>query len=150
MSPRDPFHYLLQTARATASHCNPDDSLYAMKDGSVPKESSDPESRMTWWDHKGTTEWVQYDFPQATKVSRARVFWFADRPAHGGCDLPSSWRLLYRQGNEWTPVENPSAYGLAADKFNRVTFTPVTTTGLRLEVQLKADWSGGICEWDVD
>ena len=78
------------------------------------------------------------------------MFWFADRLAKGGCDLPQRWRLLYRNGNGWTPVENPSDYGLAADKFNDMTFTPVTTTGLRLTVQLKPDWSGGICEWEVE
>jgi hypothetical protein len=30
---------------------------------------------------------------------------------------------------------------------NRVTFTPVTTTALRLEVQLQPKFSGGILEW---
>jgi hypothetical protein len=105
---------------------------------------------MTWWDHKGTAEWVQYDFPSGANVSKVRVFWFADRPAEGGCDLPQSWRLLYRNGHEWTPVENPSSYGVVADKYNEVTFTPTTTSGLRLEVRLKPDWSGGICEWEVE
>jgi len=32
------------------------------------------------------------------------------------------------------------------DQFNRVTFTPVTTTALRLEVQLQPKFSGGILE----
>ena len=116
-------------ATPTASHCHSGDSVYAMKDGVVPAKSSDTsKSRMSWWDHKGTVEWVQYDFPQASKVSKTRVFWFADRPVKGGRDLPQSWRLLYRNGNAWTPVENRSGYGLAADKFNEATFVPVITT----------------------
>jgi len=35
------------------------------------------------------------------------------------------------------------------DQFNRVTFTPVAITALRIEVQLQAGWSGGILEWKV-
>ncbi|MGO9109933.1 MAG: beta-L-arabinofuranosidase domain-containing protein [Thermoguttaceae bacterium] len=142
---------LTQIAIPTASHCNAADSVFALKDGIVPAKSSDSgKPRMSWWDHKGTAEWVQYDFAAATTVSKIRVFWFADRPLNGGCDLPQSWRLLYRTGNGWTPVKNPSDYGLAADRFNEVTFTPVTAAGLRLEVQLKPGWSGGICEWEAE
>jgi len=36
------------------------------------------------------------------------------------------------------------------DEFNEVRFSPVTTTGLRLEVQLQSGWSGGIREREVD
>jgi hypothetical protein len=142
---------LALSAQPTASHCHPGDSVDALQDGIVPAQSSDTgKPRMSWWDHKGTAEWVQYDLPPATRVSRARVFWFADRPGNGGCDLPRSWRLLYWNGNNWAPVANPSGYGLLADRFNEVTFRPVTTTSLRLEVQLQPDWSGGICEWEIE
>ncbi len=142
---------LASTAKPTASHCHSGDSVQALQDGLVPARSSATDRpRMSWWNHKGTAEWVQYDLPPATKVSRARVFWFADRSVKGGCDLPRSWRLLYRNGNHWSPVENPSGYGFLADRFNEVTFSPVSTTGLRLEVQLQPGWSGGICEWEIE
>ena len=38
------------------------------------------------------------------------------------------------------------------DKYNRTTFDPVQTTGLRIEVQLAPDgpWSSGILEWKVE
>jgi hypothetical protein len=36
------------------------------------------------------------------------------------------------------------------DKFNSVTFSPVQTSALRLEVQLQEDFSGGILEWRID
>jgi hypothetical protein len=36
------------------------------------------------------------------------------------------------------------------DRFNRLRFPPVTTTGLRMEVQLEPNWSAGIQEWKVD
>jgi hypothetical protein len=33
--------------------------------------------------------------------------------------------------------------------WSEVQFEPVETTGLRLDVQLQANWSGGILEWQV-
>ena len=41
---------------------------------------------------------------------------------------------------------DPSAAGVEDDRFNRVTFTPVTTTGLRLAIQLQDGVSAGILE----
>jgi hypothetical protein len=38
---------------------------------------------------------------------------------------------------------------VARDKFCEVKFKEVTTTALRLEVQLEKDFSGGILEWRV-
>ena len=67
--------------------------------------------------------------------------------------------MLYKQGDdwkpvkgesEWKPVENASGYGTEMDKFNRVTFKPVTTKALRIEVQLQPEWSGGLLEWRVE
>jgi hypothetical protein len=40
-----------------------------------------------------------------------------------------------------------TGFGVQRDQFNRVTFTPVTTTALRLEVQLQPKFSVGILEW---
>jgi uncharacterized protein len=138
-------------SRATASHCWQGDSIDAINSGITPTKSNDTSRpRLSWWDHKGTTEWVQYDLPQSESVSKVRVFWFADLPVKGGCDLPKSWRLLYLQGDHWAPVENPSGFGIEPDKFNEVTFTPVTTSALRIEVQLKPDVSAGICQWQVE
>lgn len=142
---------LTSQATPSASYCWHDDSVSVINEGIVPAKSSDTsEPRLSWWNHRGTTEWAELDFPQATKVSNMRVFWFADRPANGGCDGLENWALLYKDGAAWKPVEQPSDYGVAADQFNNVTFTPLKTTGLRVQVQLKPDWSGGICEGEVE
>jgi hypothetical protein len=55
--------------------------------------------------------------------------------------------LLWKDGDQWNPVEATSPYGVEKDKFNRATFEPVTTTAIRLEVQLQENFSGGILEW---
>ncbi len=36
------------------------------------------------------------------------------------------------------------------DRYNKVSFAPVTTRGLRLEVVLPPEWSAGIQEWKVN
>jgi uncharacterized protein len=63
--------------------------------------------------------------------------------------VPTSWRLLYKDGEEWKPVDTAVPYGVEKDRYNAVTFTPVTTNGLRLEVVLQPEWSAGIQEWKV-
>ena len=35
------------------------------------------------------------------------------------------------------------------DRFNQETFSPVTTTALRLEVQFQPNMSSGVLEWKV-
>jgi hypothetical protein len=46
-------------------------------------------------------------------------------------------------------VEYGGAYGVERDKYNKVTFKPVTTNGLRLEVTMQPTWSAGIQKWKV-
>ena len=104
---------------------------------------------MTWWDHRGSQEWAQYDFKTPAKVSAVEVYWFDDT-GHGGCRVPASWRLLYRDGDAWKPVESASNFEIKRDACNRVTFNAVTTSALRIEVQLRERFSGGILQWKVE
>ena len=130
-----------------ASYCFPSDSVEACFDGQLPKNSNDHSiPRMTWWDHKGTDEWVERYFDKPTKLSAAEVYWFDDT-GKGGCRVPQSWRLLYKDGEQWKPVAASTGFGVKPDQFNKITFTPVTTIALRLEVQLQPKFSGGILEW---
>jgi DUF1680 family protein len=134
----------------TASHCWEADTVAALSDKLLPKNSNDQSiPRFTWWPHKGTTEWIQYDFDEPKRVSRVDVYWFDDTGG-GGCRIPKSWRLLYKDGSEWKPVSNAGNYDVEKDKFHTVRFNPVQTTSLRIEVQLQPDFSGGILEWQVD
>jgi len=134
----------------TASHRRGSDTVAALSDKLSPKSSNDHSiPRFTWWDHKGTTEWVQYDFEQPRKVSSAAVYFFDDTGS-GGCRIPKSWRLLYKDAGQWKQVSNAGRYGLEKDKFNNVKFDPVQTSSLRLEVQLQPGFSGGILEWQVN
>jgi hypothetical protein len=133
----------------SASHCSEGDTVEAMIDGLEPKNSNDHSiPRFTWWDHRGSAEWVQYDFGKPRKVSAVEVYWFDDTGV-GSCRVPASWKVLYKEGENWKPVEAASACAVKPDTYNRVNFKPVRTPALRLEVQLQPDFSGGILEWKV-
>ncbi|MDI9430136.1 MAG: glycoside hydrolase family 127 protein [Planctomycetota bacterium] len=135
---------------AKASHCNDADTVTALSDEKLPAHSNDHDiPRFTWWPRRGTTEWVQYDFKEPRAIRSMDVYWFDDSPIGGGCRIPQSWKLLYRDGDDWKDVPNPSAHGVQKDHFNTVTFDEVTVSALRIEVRLQDGFSGGILEWRV-
>jgi hypothetical protein len=140
-----PFPTVATLAKVTTSgRKNPQ----PIHDGEEPASSSEPGSYFDWWPTRGTTEWVEYAFEKAATVSESELYWFDDT-GRGQVRVPASWRLLYKDGAEWKPVENLSPYGIEKDRYNKVTFKPVTTTALRLEVTMQKEWSAGLQEWKV-
>jgi hypothetical protein len=81
-------------------------------------------------------------------VSEAQVYWFDDT-GRGGVRVPKSWKLLYKDGAAWKPVEAAGEFGTAKDQYNVVRFKPVTTTGLRIELVVQPNVSAGVQEWKV-
>lgn len=133
----------------SASHCHDSDSVEALIDGKEPRSSNDQTiPRFTWWDHRGSAEWVEQNFSKPRKVSAVEVYWFDDTGA-GSCRVPQSWRLLWRRDGNWVPVEGASSYGTKPNTYNRAEFTPVEASGLRIEAQLQPDVSAGILEWKI-
>jgi hypothetical protein len=61
-----------------------------------------------WWPEKGTTEWVAYELAAPASVSEVEVYWLDDTGS-GECRLTASWRVLYKDGEEWKPVEAKGA-----------------------------------------
>jgi beta-L-arabinofuranosidase (glycosyl hydrolase family 127)/glycosyl hydrolase family 127 (putative beta-L-arabinofuranosidase) len=143
-------HTWVAPATETASWCFSMDSVEALDDGLDPASSYDQTMpRMTWWPHLGSAEWVQYDYPAPVTAARVAVYWYDDT-GYGSCRVPASWQLLYRDDTgAWQPVSGASAYGVARDAYNTTTFSAVTTSGLRLAVQLQPGVSAGILEWRV-
>ncbi len=117
----------------------------AINDGEEPRASDDPVSYFDWWPRKGGAEWVEMAFAKPSTVSELQVYWFDDT-GRGEVRVPAAWRLLYRDGDAWKPVETRDAYGVAKDSYNRVTFTAVTTPALRLEITAQKEFSAGIQE----
>ena len=125
-------------------------ALSAVNDRLVPKGENDRSVPYThWWPKKASTEWIAYELPQESTVSTTTVYWFSDKP-WGGCDVPKSWRLLYKTADgQWKAVEGADAYTTHAGVANTVNFTPVKTKALRLEVTLSDHDSAGLFEWSV-
>ncbi|CAN5685791.1 glycoside hydrolase family 127 protein [soil metagenome] len=118
----------------------------AINDGLEPAfMGDDPGAFFHWWPEKGTAEWVEMAFPAPTDLSEATLYWFDDT-GRGECRVPEGWKLLYKDGDAWKPVEG-ATYGVLKDQPNRATFKPIRTTALRLEVKLQKEWSAGIWEW---
>jgi DUF1680 family protein len=110
------------------------DDIAAVYDGVTPLSSAD-ESHLYFRMRPpvGQPAWVEYEFQQPTNVSTSDVYFADDRRF---CRLPASWRVLYRErGGAWKPVAPRAGYGVAKDRFNRVTFAPVTTTAVRIEIE---------------
>ncbi|WP_367874086.1 beta-L-arabinofuranosidase domain-containing protein [Luteolibacter sp. Populi] len=102
--------------------------------------------RLTFWNHLGTAEWLQWTFDKPEEVSSSSVYWFDDTGS-GRCRVPESWRLMYLDGAEWKPVKASGGFGIAKDRANRVSFEPVKTQALRIEVQLEDGVSAGVLQW---
>jgi hypothetical protein len=119
-----------------------------VNDGDDPTASNDSSAYFDWWPTKGTTEWIEYAFPAPATISSSDVYWFDDT-GRGEVRVPQSWRLLYKDGGDWKPVDVRGAYGVEKDRDNAVTFAPVTTSGVRLEVTMQPQWSAGVQEWKV-
>ncbi|QTE40590.2 glycoside hydrolase family 127 protein [Mucilaginibacter gossypii] len=121
----------------------------AIKDQYEPADSKDTNyPYLHWWPAKNTNEFVQYDFDAEHTVSESKVYWYDDGP-WGGCRIPVSYKILYKKDGQWVPVKNTTPYAISKDSFNVVTFEPVATTALRMEIQLPVDNSSGIHEWAV-
>jgi len=71
-------------------------------------------------------------FAKPATVSETEVYWFDDT-GRGEVRVPKSWRILYKDGEAWKPVETAGPHGVARDAYNRVAFQRVTTSALRLE-----------------
>ena len=124
--------------------------MFALNDRRVPKSSHDTETSLFLWPgRKGTREWVQYDFPAPKKVWSAEVYWAQDDYLVHQWKLPKSWRVFYRDGDDWREVAKGN-YSLLADQDSKVVFEPVTTSALRVEAQLDDKATARIFEWRVN
>jgi hypothetical protein len=119
-----------------------------INDGEDPRNSADSSAYFDWWPLKGSSETVDMTFPKASTVSEVQVYWFDDT-GRGEVRVPQTWRLLYRDGTDWKPVEPDGPFGTERNAYNTVAFKPITTTALRIELTMQKEWSAGLQEWKV-
>ena len=136
--------------RASASHCHEGDSVESHERRHHARQLQ--RSKVSplhlvgppWNGRMGA-----YHFAKARADFRRRSL-LVRRHRAGQCRVPASWKLLYKDGEAWKPVENASGYGTRLDRFNRTAFRPVETKALRIEVQLQPGFFGGIHQWKLE
>ena len=134
--------------KTSASFCCTNDSVAAVLDGVLPKASNDVAiPRLTFWDHRGTDEWVACEFTVPEEVRGVEVYWFDDG-AKGNCRIPESWKAQWRPSKD-APWQDVGGNGpVVKDKFCTLDFpAPVNAQAVRVNVKLQQGWSGGILEW---
>ncbi|MGA2246847.1 MAG: beta-L-arabinofuranosidase domain-containing protein [Verrucomicrobiota bacterium] len=137
---------LALVATPSASYVSGDTSVAALNDGKTPENSRERGAGSYGnWPRTGT-QWVQFDWGQPISTRRVEVYWWDD---HQGVRLPKACRLLFWDGNQFSPVPNASGLGVAADKFNLTTFDEVQTAKLRLEIDGDGTFSTGLLGWRV-
>jgi hypothetical protein len=166
-----PTPYPTVATTSTLTHSASTKRIVNIIDGEDPRASNDSTSYFDWWPRNGCVpsaarpdapasaggqaarpcsngEWIEMTFAKASTVSETRVYWFDDT-GRGGVRVPASWRLFYKDGADWKPVDTSGTFGVAKDQYNVVSFKPVTTTGLRIELVMQPNVSAGVQEWKV-
>ena len=131
------------------SHVNPSDSIAALTDGRCPEDGKpDPrQRRFTFWDHRGTDEWILFTLPGEETVNGVDVYWFDDESVKGRCRAPESWKVQVQLGEMtgWNDVA--AEYPVCADGWSRVTFPKgEPAVQVRLLVKLRKGFSAGAYE----
>jgi len=106
--------------------------------------------RLTFEPHTGTKEWLEYKLTEngeRKKVSYCEVYWYDMNPPRGGSVVPQTWQVQWWNGDKWLPVKNTSEYPTERNTYNKVTFEPVFTSAIRLDIQLQQGRTGGILDW---
>lgn len=103
-----------------------------------------------WWLRNGTEETLAYRFDTPQTVSNVEIYWLDFDHYDGDFRVPANWKLYYKAGNNWKEVETPNEYTVKKDCYNKLSFKPVTTTGLKIAAQLQNGKSGGVIEWKVN
>ena len=132
----------------------------ALNDGFAPADSFDRSHGLfavynePW---RNERPWVQYEWSEPVTINKVEVYWAVDHPRAGVIpgsswpilQVPESYRILYWNGTEFAPVNQPRGIGLEPNTFNATTFEPVKTSKIRLEVMPEKKLPAGILEWRV-
>jgi DUF1680 family protein len=150
--------------KVSTSYTGHGDGPMAMIDRIEPTSSIDHAiPRFTFWPHKGVAtggvagpvagesaepagrEWIALEFEKPRRLSEVSVYWFDDT-GRGQCRVPKAWTVEALVNGAWKPITTTATPGIAKDTFNTARFDPVTTTGLRLKIDLQENFSAGVLE----
>ena len=110
-----------------------------------PRPTIASQSKVTVSKGTGHPACLQFEFDKPTELSAIEVYWLDDTGS-GECRVPKSWKLMYKDGDDWKQVVDGNGYAVEKDMFNRTSFKAVTTKAVRIDVQLQDKWSTGVLE----
>ena len=133
---------LAPSATPATSYVSPWESLPAVNNKIVPASSRDKTGGAYGnWNGEaayGATHWVRLSWPAARMISAFEVYWWNDGL---GIATPTAAAVEYWNGSAWVSL---GAVGTALNTFNRLGFTPVLTTSVR--VSMRSTRATGILE----
>ncbi|OCT13390.1 hypothetical protein A8709_17405 [Paenibacillus pectinilyticus] len=134
-------------ATPSTSYVSSWENLNAINDGRKDPTSSTDKGAGAYgnWNHSSATEWVEYTWGSPVNISKSDVYWWTD---NGGVLAPTASKLQYWNGIAYVDVPNAVGNGVALNKYNSTTFSPITTTKLRMTITRGAQWTG-ILQWKV-
>jgi hypothetical protein len=118
-----------QAQPTSSSKQNPE----CLNSGDVPRNSWHVHVPHVKFNERGAQEWVQYDFPKPVEISSVQLFLVRMSMK---IEFPESVRVLYREAGTWKEVTDAKGVLDKFDKWNSITFQPVSTDGLKLELRL--------------
>lgn len=124
------------------------EKLEAVRDGYNPTSSTDKTGGAYGnWNSANIERYIQYDFPQAYKLSQSDVYWWTD---NGGILFPNYCILKYWDlaTQTWLNVPNAVGLGVLGNQYNITTFDNIITTKIRMSFKNTVQ-SVGILEWKV-
>ena len=138
--------------RLRASHTNPGEDVMAIADNLEPSNSFDRSiPRWTSWPQTGKNQSIEIFFKKPLSLQSFSIYWYDDK---GGVQIPKSWKLEYRTGNnrwESFPLHVTDSYPALADQYNMVhPGRKITTDALRLLMTPRKDAAVGILELKVE
>jgi DUF1680 family protein len=139
---------LAVAAEVSTSYVSGNETLTAVNDGVTPRSSRDTSHGAYGnWPKRGV-QWVQYSWTKPVNISGVSVYWYDDAR---GVRVPKSARLLQWGGKDWTEIKGAdgATLSLKKDTFNTLTFSPITTDKLRLELTGNGRSSTGVIEWSI-
>jgi hypothetical protein len=151
----EPTDDVARFASVTCSYTAPWERCEALNTGTDPDRSDIPGPNLgtrwgTW--PEVVEQWIEYRWDSPVRVQATGIYWFQDTPdgEEGGVKRPASWSLEYLDGRDWAPIPDTDSLGTALDRYNRASFDPVTTTGIRAVLRPRDDAEGvGALRWRV-
>lgn len=133
---------LAPTATLATSHVSPWETLTAVNNNTSHTSSRDKNGGAygNWRGSAGfgQTDWVSFTWSSARTLNAFEVYWWNDGL---GIATPTEARVEYWNGSTWVSL---GSIGVALNQFNRITFTPISTT--RIRVSMRSTLSTGILE----